>query len=68
MVGVGSALESSQAVFIGVIAFALVALLYLVTQELLVEAREVSGEAGIWIRITFFVGVFGGLILDKVLD
>lgn len=66
--GVGSALESSQAVFIGVIAFALVALLYLVSQELLVEAREVSGEAGIWIRVTFFVGVFGGLILDKVLD
>jgi len=64
----GAALESNQAIFIGFISFALVALLYLVTQELLVKARNVSGDEGVVIRLMFFVGLLGGLILDKVLS
>ena len=40
----GAALQSSQGLFIGFIAFAVVALLYLVAMELLVKARRVAGE------------------------
>jgi len=62
----GSALQSSQGVFIAFIAFAIVALLFLVTQELLKEAGEVAGES-IVINMMFFIGLLGGIILDKVL-
>jgi len=62
----GAALTAMPALFIGFIAFAVVALLYLVTQELLVEAREVSGDSGVAIRVMFFVGTYCGLMLDRL--
>jgi len=65
--GLGQQLESQQAIFIGVISFALVALLFLVTQELLSEAREVAGENA-FINGMFFVGVLAGMVLDKALQ
>lgn len=63
----GDALEQSPAVKIGLIAFSIVALLFLVTQELLSEAKEVAGDSVI-INIIFFVGLLGGIILEKALD
>eukprot|EP00670_Eutreptiella_braarudii_P028382 CAMPEP_0174382930 /NCGR_PEP_ID=MMETSP0811_2-20130205/124899_1 /TAXON_ID=73025 ORGANISM="Eutreptiella gymnastica-like, Strain CCMP1594" /NCGR_SAMPLE_ID=MMETSP0811_2 /ASSEMBLY_ACC=CAM_ASM_000667 /LENGTH=465 /DNA_ID=CAMNT_0015536351 /DNA_START=69 /DNA_END=1466 /DNA_ORIENTATION=- len=62
----GAAFAANQALFIGCMSFALVALLYLVTQELMVEARETAGE-NVLINFMFFIGLLGGLILDKVL-
>jgi len=62
----GAALQSSQGLFIGFISFAIVALLFLVTQELLTEAREVAGET-FYINVMFFVGLLGGMMLDKVI-
>jgi len=61
---VGHALQSNQAVFIGFIAFSIVALLFLVTQELLKEAAEIEGML---ISIMFFVGLLLGIIMDKAL-
>ena len=49
-----------------IFAFALVALLYLVTEELLVEAHEV--EEGPWITAMFFAGFLGLLLVDEMLD
>lgn len=62
----GASLQSSQSVFIGFISFAIVALLFLVTQELLAEAREVAGES-FYINVMFFVGLLGGLMLDRLI-
>jgi len=62
----GAALTAMPAIFIGFIAFAVVALLYLVTQELLVEARAVSGDKDVAIRVMFFVGTYVGLMLDRL--
>lgn len=49
----------------GFFAFALVSLLYLVTEELLVEAHE-SGDAP-WVTAMFFVGFLLLLILDALI-
>jgi zinc transporter ZupT len=61
---VGALLTEWALVFIAFISFAVVALLFLVTQELLAEAREVAGEDKL-ITSMFFVGVFGGILLEK---
>jgi zinc transporter ZupT len=63
---IGKVLTAWTLVFIAFISFAVVALLFLVTQELLAEAREVAGEVKVC-NAMFFVGVFGGIILEKVL-
>jgi zinc transporter ZupT len=60
---IGKLLTSWQVVFIAFIAFAVVALLFLVTQELLTEAREIAGENKL-INAMLFVGVFGGIVLE----
>jgi zinc transporter ZupT len=60
---IGKLLTSWAVVFIAFIAFAVVALLFLVTQELLTEAREIAGENKV-INAMLFVGVFGGIILE----
>ena len=62
---VGGLLEDSPLVFVGFIAFAVVALLFLVTQELLAEARETADSK--LINSVFFVGLFGGILLSKFL-
>lgn len=59
----GDALESNPSVFAGFIGFSVVCLLYLVTHELLAEAREVGGE-DILINATLFVGLLGGILLS----
>jgi len=63
----GNVLEENQAVFIGFIAFSIVALLFLVTQELLTEAKEIA-EDSVSINAMFFVGLLCGILLEKVLD
>jgi len=55
------------AVFVGFIAFAIVALLFLVTQELLIEAFENTDSEGLWyVNIWLFIGIFIVLISEKV--
>ncbi len=49
----------------GFLAFGLIALLYLVTEELLVEAHEKPD--GPWITAFFFVGFLAVLLLDQVI-
>lgn len=61
---VGDLLHQSPLVFIGFIAFSIVALLFLVTQEFLAEAREHAGGSKL-INSMFFVGLFGGFVLSK---
>ena len=62
---VGSSLERQEAVFIALIAFSVVALLYLVTQELLMEAFE-SGGGAWYVNMWLFVGVYAGIVLEKL--
>ena len=52
------------AIFTGLLALALMALLYLVTEELLVEAHEVKDTP--LITSMFFVGFLALLILEEV--
>ena len=48
----------------GFLAFALVALLYLVTEELLVEAHTVPEQP--WTTAMFFVGFLGMLVIEEI--
>jgi zinc transporter ZupT len=63
----GHALEENPLVFICFIAFSVVALLFLVTQELLAEAREAGGDSKL-INSMFFIGLLSGVILSKIFD
>ena len=45
---IGAALEDNRGVLIGLIAFSVVAILFLVTQELLNEAFELLDGADLW--------------------
>merc|ERR1712124_53766 len=60
-----SGLEDTAA-FCGLIAFALVALLFLVFQELLLEAHE-NGEEGWHIGIWLYVGLLMSIVVDVIL-
>jgi zinc transporter ZupT len=64
---VGGALHENPAVFVGLIAFSIVALLFLVTQELLTEARKVA-EGSTVMNSMIFVGVLAGILLSKSLE
>jgi len=61
---IGSILRETPLMFTGLISFAVVALLFLVTQELLAEAREVAGDSK-FLNSMFFVGVYAGILLEK---
>lgn len=54
----------SQTVVVGVLAFGAVALMYLVTEELLVEAHEVAETA--WATAVFFVGFLVYLVIAEL--
>jgi zinc transporter ZupT len=62
----GGSLDANPQIFTGFIAFSIVALLFLVTQELLTEAREVA-EDDMIINGMIFVGILGGVLLSKFL-
>ena len=68
--GIGAALASSAEnlpmVYIAFVAFGSVALLYLVCNELLIEAKNAQSEDGErwWISLCIFFGVYLVLIMD----
>jgi ZIP family zinc transporter len=66
--GAGSAAAVSHlpAVHVGLVSFGVAALLYLVTEELLLEAHENVHEHKWWIDIWFFLGFMASFILAKV--
>jgi zinc transporter ZupT len=62
-----SSVTDYPAVFVGFIAFSIVALLFLVTQELLIEAFENTDSEGLWyVNIWLFIGIFIVLISEKI--
>jgi hypothetical protein len=62
-------LATSPALHAGLIAFGIAALLYLVTEELLLEAHHGAGDEHCWwVDSFFFVGFLGSLLLDKAVD
>ena len=61
----GELLTSSPVLFVGLIGFSIVALLFLVTQELLMEAAELGGGQVWWISAWLFVGVFMVVLLER---
>ena len=56
----------------GLLAFGVAALLYLVTEELLLEAHHTLDQAGAehtwWVDLMFFVGFLGAFLLEKAVD
>jgi len=63
----GELLTGRPMLFVGFISFAIVALLFLVTQELLTEARKVAGDS-ICVNLMLFGGVLAGIVLESVLE
>lgn len=65
---IGEAVQNSPAIFIGLVSFGAVALLFLVCNELLVEAKAAQGdEERWWISAMVFLGVYVVLVLDHLL-
>ncbi|CAE7431661.1 Wdr64 [Symbiodinium natans] len=62
----GRMCSENPEVFIAFISFSIVALLFLVTQELLIEAQEVARGSKA-INAVFFVGLLAGILLEKFL-
>lgn len=63
----GSLAREHPVVFIGFISFGIVALLYLVVNELLVEAREAqAGKEYWWTAMVLFVGIYSVVLLDMI--
>jgi len=61
-----SAVAKSVALHAGVVSFGVAALLYLVTEELLLEAHSSQAEDHVWwIDLCFFVGFLGSFIMEK---
>ena len=66
---VGSALEDNRGVLIGLIAFSVVAILFLVTHELLCEAFELQhGEVLWYVNVWLFLGLYAGIITEKIMN
>lgn len=66
---VGETTRHVPALFISMVAFGSVALLFLVCNELLIEAKEAQGEnERWWISIMVFVGVYLVLMIDHVIS
>lgn len=62
---IGNSARNYPMVYIGIIAFGVVALLYLVVNELLVEAREaLQGNEQWWSGMVIFFGIYCVLLLD----
>jgi len=64
----GEQFQSSPAMFAGFISFAIVALLFLVTQELLAEAREAEVGDLWYINIWVFFGIFTVVLVEKAME
>merc|ERR1712166_1206524 len=65
----GSALEDNRGVLIGLIAFSVVAILFLVTHELLCEAFELQhGEVLWYVNVWLFLGLYAGIMTEKIMS
>ncbi|CAJ1337768.1 unnamed protein product, partial [Effrenium voratum] len=60
----GEMFRENPAAFIAFISFSIVALLFLVTQELLNEAQEVARGSAL-INAVFFLGLLAGILLES---
>ncbi len=65
VVGVTLLAGVSAVTLAAVLAFGAVALMYLVTEELLVEAHQ--GSESPWIASTFFIGFLVYLVIDQLI-
>jgi zinc transporter ZupT len=64
----GGAVQHIDAAFIGLVAFGAVALLFLVCNELLIEAKNAQGEEERWwISAMVFLGIYVVLLMDHAL-
>jgi ZIP family zinc transporter len=68
-----AAVDASPAIHVGLISFGIAALLFLVTEELLLEAHEAqehsAGEEHIWwVDMFFFLGFLMSFLMDKLLS
>jgi zinc transporter ZupT len=64
---VGDTLQANEAAFAGFIMFAIVALLFLVTQELLLTAHEITDEQALWyVNINLFLGAGMVMFLEQL--
>lgn len=65
----GSVAKLYPMVFVIFVAFGVIALLYLVFNELLVEAREAQeGEVRWWVTAIIFLGIYCVLMLDQIVS
>jgi len=60
-----AAVAASPAMHTGLISFGVAALLYLVTEELLLEAHSEQEDHVWWIDLCFFLGFFLSFIMEK---
>lgn len=67
--GTAETVAANAALHVGLISFGVAALLYLVTEELLLEAHEGQGAEGhiAWVDCCFFGGFLASFLLDKLL-
>lgn len=64
----GDSLQANEAAFAGFITFAIVALLFLVTQELLLTAHEITDQASLWyVNINLFLGAGMVMFIEQLL-
>eukprot|EP01038_Epipyxis_sp_PR26KG_P007931 gene7931-10764_t len=64
---IGTFIKDHKTLFFGLISFGIVALLYLVVNELLVSAREAqAGQEHWWSAMVLFLGVYTVLLLELV--
>ena len=66
---VGSVSKSYPILFVTFVAFGVIALLYLVFNELLAEAREAQeGDVRWWVTAIIFVGIYVVLMMDQIIS
>ena len=64
---IGSSSRAYPMLFVGFVAFGIIALLYLVIHELLAEAREaMEGKELWWVNCIVFLGIWVVLLIDRV--
>jgi len=67
--GAAAAVSGNLALHTGLVSFGIASLLYLVTEELLLEAHEGQTEDHVWyVDIFFFVGFLASFLLEKFSD
>lgn len=64
----GNVSRENPAVFTGFVSFGVVALLFLVTHELLIEAHEALKELDVtWINTVFYIGIYLVLLSNRLI-